>query len=247
MKLALCLYGPYRHFNNVAASLRTHLFSCLNIDLFACVYDASSLGMYPADSNHPRYTHKNPVVFPTQRDFSMLSSLCPLQSETFSLDSPCFSNSLAQLKSNIGSVEDYPLAMWANLWAQERVVEMASCFSQKYDFVIVSRADVIYQNNLPQWCFDFTQLTVQRKFGCGSACDFWFMGNSSTANQAGKRFSCLSDKDFHPHKAFDTHLKHHNIEVCFADLPLNVVQRRYTGWWYTPYIPDPDSLPKVIS
>lgn len=246
MKVALCLYGPYRHFNTVSSGLRQHLFEPLDIDVFSCVYDATSIGLYPSESTHPRHTHQQNTSVSPNRDFSVLSNLGSKALETFDFESKSFTSAVSVLQSQIGTVvSQYPLAFWANLWAQEKVVDLKNSFEQKYDFVIVSRADILYQNKLPDWCFEQDKLTLHRKFGCSSPCDFWFMGNETHTTVAAQRFSNFPNHYAHPHQLFTDCLNQHNIPWSFADLPLNVVQRRYTGWWYTPYVPDP-SLPKVI-
>jgi len=246
MRIALCLYGPYRHFAHVGASIRYNLLQNLDIDIFGCVHYGSHLALYTSEPNHPRFTHKLPPTVYSQ-SFSNLLDLCPKELETFDFQSTSFVNSLAQLKSQKPNLVDcYPLAFWANLWAQERAVSFQNRASKSYDKVIVTRADILYDEALPARYFSQKTLLLHKDFGCGSPCDFWFMGNNDIVTKAASRFSSLAPIACHPHTAFANHLDYHNIDFCFADLPLNVIQRRYTGWWYTPYIHDPDSFSKVI-
>lgn len=246
MRIALCLYGPYRYFSYVGQSIRTHLLQQLNIDLYGCVYNAKHLGLYTSEPNHPRYTHKlAPSV--SDKDFSNLLDLRPQILETFEFESLEFSSSLASLTSQNPSVTAcYPMAFWANLWSQQRVVDFQNSSGKTYDKIIVSRADILYEESLPKSCFQIQKLLLHQDFGCGSPCDFWFMGNTNLVTKAANRFSSFPQIACHPHTAFANHLDYHNIDFCFADLPSNVIQRRYTGWWYTPYIHDPDLFPKEI-
>jgi hypothetical protein len=246
MKVALCLYGPYRQFNLITDAFRQHLFGHLSVDVFLCVYDAAAMGLYPAEPLHPRHTHQQNETSLQRNKFAILPYIGTKAIETFDLETTTFTSAVSKLRHKIGiAVDKYPLVFWANLWAQERVVDLKNNLGQKYDYVIVSRADILYQNSLPSWCFQTDKLTLHRKFGCSKPCDFWYMGNENITTVAAQRLDNFPSDSKHPHQLFTEHLQKHNIAWSFADLPLNVVQRRYTGWWYTPYIPDPN-LPKVI-
>jgi len=247
MKVALCLYGAYRHFDLVSASLKTHLLNTLDIDIYACVYHCNSLGLYPAESTHPRWTHNKPVPAVLPLGIDSLLGLNPKSVQLFEFDYPEFQTALANLEDKVGSlVQKYPKAFWANLWSQQRVMMSKLLLNKEYDFAIVSRADILYFDSLPAYAFDSNKLTLHRKFGCGLPCDFWYMGKDSLASKAAERFDVFPNIYSHPHQAFSTHLQEREVSWNFADLPLNVVQRRYSGWWYTPYVPDPDYVAKEI-
>lgn len=243
MKVALCLYGALREFSTVRASLQTHVFPNLDVDVFACVWGKNQLGLYPSEAAHPcnllpvsATDHALEFFNFGAKKFSLSSSF-----ET----STAFQNAFQVQKSRLGlqTFLQFPLHYWANLYAQETAVSV--CQEQgRYDHIIVSRADVVYLDNFLRRDLRYDCITVNRAFGAGKPSDFWYAGPSEWCHTISKRFStfpkiCPSIEN-HPLTLFQNKINDSNFPIFFADLAIDMVQRRYTGWWWTPYVRDPN-------
>lgn len=248
MKIALCLYGGLREFTTVRASLRQHVLPNFSVDLFACVWSQSLLGLYPSESSHPR--HACPTV---PMDYALeFMTLQPKQSyltKSF-VTYPEFQKALEFQRSKIGEqvFSCFPLHYWANLYAQEQAVQFSTGVDD-YDFTIVSRADVFYLEPLLKNTVGANQITVHKRFGAGKPSDFWYSGPNQWCQTISKRFSdfpILSPGiENHPLTLFQNQINQHNFPIFFADLPIDMVQRRYTGWWWTPYERDPSIVKDI--
>lgn len=249
MKVALCLYGALREFNKVRDCLRQHVLTQNSVDLFAYLWTESLLGLYPSETSHPRYSS------------GIFSKSCA--TEFFTLNpKQCFVTSsingslelqqaFASQRDRIGSqiFGQFPLHYWANLYAQEQAVNLASEFADDYAFTVVSRADVLYLDSLLLNQLKTEHITVHKKFGAGRPSDFWYAAPSHWCQVISKRFSTFptlsAEVENHPLTLFQNKISEHNFPIFFADLPIDMVQRRYTGWWWTPYERDPSIVKDI--
>jgi hypothetical protein len=231
MKTALCLYGPLRYTALVRAAIQQHLLPHWDITIFACVRPNGSLGQYQSEPNHPtnQIVHNKPLA-----SDNFVSNLRDLEQ--------LMPSSVTTLDQPVHCPSTMPLAYWHNLACQKTVIEMKNQYPAQFDFCIVSRADVLYQDSIPHFSVDPNKLSFHKKFGTGWPSDFWYAGPSAMVDVIANRAGVDEQAQVHPNQYLLREINQHNLPTFFADLPIDVVQRRYTGWWWTPYVRDPTSL-----
>jgi hypothetical protein len=252
MKLALCLYGPVRHWNVVGPSLELHLLRHHEVDVFSNVYVHSGPGLYANERTHPRWQHR---LKSNQNSRGHVVELAKLNARSQTLFDPSdpnsnFSNHMRQLMSTKPqALAQLPQAFWSNFWSQCQLVNEVATRASEYDWIIVSRADIIYLNNLAPRVFDSKTITFPKQFGSGWLSDKWFCSPPDLLPRMLNRWDAFPEvvpgTQCHPSEQFSHYINAHKIPWSFADVDVDIVQHRYTGWWWTPYTRDPDQILKV--
>lgn len=245
MNVALCLYGNLRSFNTVWSTLQKRIVQPYSPDIFGFVwYNTPEMASNKFDSNHPIWNINTPFkkehVITKNYVGSMIDTINPtaIITEDGSATNTKFYAILNEYK-NRKDIKEWvmPLATYKNLWSQEQCVKLKKAHethnNKQYDVVIMSRWDVVYENEVDLASFNKDSLTIPENFMARRPNDFWIAGNSQSIDIVSSRFSAIKHLieheplPNHPAKFMEQIMNQNNIAYNSLPLPINLLNRSY--------------------
>ena len=231
MKIALCLYGNLRSFDNVFPSLHKCILEPFCPDIFSFIWNnTNEIAINKFDSNHPIWNikniPKNTKMISSNYVTSVIDKLNPIVALIEDYNSPSFQHNTDW---------KLPSALYKNLWAQSQCVKLKNEYEHKtriqYDLVIMSRWDIYYENLLKLHHTDKIFFPEKFSIGAGGPSDFWAYGPSKLMNVFSDRFNHFqhfeNNINQHPNKFLHQLLLHYNIEYQHTDVSVNLLNRNW--------------------
>ena len=242
MKTALCLYGNIRKFDKILPSLYAHIIHPYSPDIFAFTWvSEEEKPINKFDRNHPLWKNKvKHNIISKSYMHSVVNSLNPkaIILEDATLANKTFLSYTTKFET-IDNLKHWnmPVAFLKGLWAQEECVKLKQKYEKanlfKYDKVILSRWDVIYDSSLQLHDLSLDTLSMPQSFTVNGPSDFWICGSSENIDICSKRFSnienisatnCIPD---HPCSFLNQFIDNYNISHERLDLPINLLNRNW--------------------
>lgn len=199
MKVALCLYGHFRSFDQCWPSIYSHIIQPYSPDVFAMAWmDNFGNYLHPPDTEnpktHPGFLTESPAV-PTSYITSVLNVLNPID---IHLDH--YSLHDARFEQMIKSLENFhhpwphhrPKGTISLNYIRKIVIELKALQERrqgwKYDRVICTRWDIDHPIPIDLTQHDPLVLTLPNSHGPEVVGDIWASGPSELINKWGEQF-----------------------------------------------------------
>ena len=217
MKVALCLNGHFRSFDHCWTSLYQHIVSVYQPDVFAHAWNESFGNFsHPYNVHDPDfklgYSRTSPAV-PPEFVAGMVSRLKPkcIKLENLFSHHDTFDLMLQELAPYRDSyVYSRPRSLLSSVYSRIQCIALKQAYESKYNFkydaVVCTRWDVLYNSSINLSVPVDRQLLVDNNHSYDGPADIWFYGNSSTIDSLRDQFVGIpmlvshGNMTLHPHK-----------------------------------------------